>query len=337
MKKLLTIFLLILSISMIFAIEKPNIHASIMLDAKYYDGESANKGFYDTSNRFQVRKAAVNLDGNLAKYMNYELEFGISTCQGAGIDFKLMDATLEYELPLNTVIAVQQGHILRGIAGVTECSDRMTMEKPVFFTSLFNCHPTGILVKTIQELGAESELEVEAAFMNGGNSTMDDEWDYNYGMTYRTPVTGLAITGVYNHIGRKYYNTLGQNYSRAGYRAIGGLEYINYNLAATGEYYKAKGYLTKDNEIEAWYMMLGYALKVNSDRLKAIQPYAMYEYWDKEAENDIDSEYTYLNIGLNFSLNKYTKLRFAYKTELENPSGVTNTPDSAIMRLQLVY
>ncbi len=337
MKQTLALCLILVSLTVIHAFEKPNIHTSVMLDALHYDGDNANQGAYDTANRVQIRKAELGLEGALAEYMNYEIAFGVSTCQGGGIDFKLMEAVLEYELPYNIIVAIQQGHVLRGIAGSTECSDRMTLEKPIFHTSLFNCHPTGIVVRTVQELGMESEVEFEAAFMNGGNQTMSDEWDFNYGLIYRTPLQGLSVALDYNHVGRIYYDNLGQIYTRAGSRMIGGLSYEDYNITVAGEYFAVKGYTTEEDEMSAYYAMLGYSFPVDSDRIKAIQPYAMYEYWDKDSANDTESEYTYLNAGFNLTLNKYTKLRFGYQTELDKPDGAEEKPDSATLRLQIVY
>ena len=336
MKRLLLIILLVQAI-VLTAIEKPKMHSSIMLDAKFYSGSDSNSGLYDTTNRYQIRKAALEFEGKITDYLEYGIEFGVSTCSGGGVDLKLMEAALDYEIGNGFKAGLRQGHVFRGFAGSTECSDRLTLEKPIFYKTFATCHPTGFVLSYDSELPENSAIEIEAGLMNGPNGTLDGEHDYNFGTIISSPVEGLSLTMNYNHTANNYYNNDGTQFSDDGYRAIAGLKYDCYNFLATGEYYTGKGFSLSDQEMNAAYFQAGYVIQTDMERLNAVTPYFQYEYWDKNSDSDEESEYSYISGGLLFNLDSHTKLRFDYCTETDKPESATQIPDSFNIRLQLVF
>lgn len=332
--KLLTMITLVLILQMTLFAELPNIHSSIVLDAKFYSGGNSNTGSYDTSNRIQIRKAALEFTGTLDKKIDYALEFGLSTCSGSGLQLKLMDASIFYNLNENIKAGLLQGHILRGFVGKTECSERITLEKPAFFKTFAVCHPTGFVINTNFDLGETAGLETELALMNGVNGTFDGEHDYNLGLIFYTPLSGLAISADYNHTEKGFYDENYQLYSETGYRSIFGMKYDNYNLQATGEYLMGKGFTYDDQEMTAYYLQAGYAFPIQCNFLNYIQPYAMYEFWDKNSAEDDESEYTYINAGLNLGLTESTRLRFNYMKPQDKPDSAAEEAEIFVVRLQ---
>jgi hypothetical protein len=319
------------------AIQPPVVHPSIMLDAKFYGGDAANNGDYNTTNRYQVRKAALAFEGSLDENISYDIEFGTSTCSGSGVQFKLMDAGIFYHVNPNLKVGLQQGHILRGFAATTECTARMTMEKARFFTAFAACHPTGLVINNYLPLGDIAGLEAELALMNGTNSTLDGEHDYNLGTILHSPLEGLALTAVYNHTAQHYFDANYNEVSKDGYRAIGGIQYENYGIKATAEYYIGKGFSSHDQKMNAAYLEAGYAFPVAMQSLTAIQPYVLYEYWDKSADTDADSEFDFFSAGVNFSLSAATKIKMQYSLPTTTPDGLTEEPSSFVARLQIAY
>lgn len=319
------------------AIRPPVVHPSIMLDAKFYSGDAANNGNYNTTNRYQVRKAALAFEGTLDKNISYDLEFGTSTCSGSGVQFQLMDAGIFYHVNENLKVGLQQGHILRGFSASTECTARMTMEKPVFATTFGTCHPTGLVINNYFPMGEIAGLEAEAALMNGTNSTLDGEHDYNLGTILHTPVEGLAFTAVYNHTSHHYFDSNYNEVSKDGYRAIGGIQYENHGIKTTAEYFTGKGFSNHNQKMNAAYLEAGYTIPIAMQSLTAIQPYVLYEYWDKDADTDYDSEFDYISAGVNFSLSAATKIKIQYSQPSSTPHGLIETPSSFVARLQIAY
>ena len=314
----------------------PQVHAGIMLDFNSFSGNDANTGDYNTSNRFQIRKAALTINGRIGEYISYGIEGGVATCVGSGTGLKLMESEIDYHLNENITLSVKQGHVLRGFSGITECSVRVPMERPIFYTAMSTCHPTGFVANFQYDLPYEADIEVETAFMNGGgNNTLDGEKDYNFGTIINTPISGLAVTGVYNMVSKEYYLDNSMK-SKDGYRTIGGVKYDFANVNITGEYYTGKGFDTKDREYNAYYLLGSYKIETKiTERINYIQPFVRYSYWDKAAELDTEQEFGYLDAGLIISLDAYTKLKFNYKKNITTPNGINEEPSSFVARLQV--
>ncbi len=337
MRKLFIMFTILFVVGNIYSyqLEMPKIHAGIMLDSKFYSGDHANSGDYNTTNRYQVRKAAFEVYGRLDEQISYSIEAGISTCVGAGTNLKLMNAVIEYEWNENITLALQQGHVLRGFSGVTECSDRIPLERPVFYTSMTTCHPTGFVANFYYDLPANTSIEFEAGLMNGTTETLDGEHDFNFGAIYTSPIPGLSVTGVYNHTSANYYID-GKNQSKDGNRIIAGLKYELDNLSLSGEYYTGEGFDTYDREYDAYYLLAAYRIDTNfTSKISYIQPYARYTFWDKAAEDDIDNQYTFLDLGINISLSSTTKLKLGYQKNLDQPEEFKESPSCLMARLQI--
>ena len=335
MKKLVTMLLVLISVAA-FATDSmmPTIHSTIMLDANFYNGENSNDGTYDNSNRFQVRKAAISVEGLVGERMNYALELGLSTCVGSGNQLKLMEAELKYELIEDLLIGIQQGHILSGFTGTTECSARLTLEKPAFIPSFGNCHPLGFIITKYHELGLNMDIEAELAIVNGSGGTLEGENEYNFGLILGTPFSGLSLSGAYNHSKRSYYNQSYESYSRAGFRMISGFEYISRGLWLTGEYYYGEGFTRDDQEMEAWYLQAGYEIPTSIKGLNTIQPYLKYEFWDRDKGSSNSEEQVLVEVGMNFKLSPYTMIRTAYRQIDIDSVSTPAKPSALIVRLQ---
>ncbi len=317
-------------------VSMPQVHAGIMLDLNTYSGDNANTGLYDTSNRFQVRKAAFEVSGLLGDYISYGIEAGVASCVGSGTGLKLMDAEIEYHLNENISLGVKQGHILRGFSGTTDCSVRIPLERPVFYTAMTTCHPTGFVANFQYNLPFNSDIEFETAFMNGsGANTLDGEKDYNFGTIINTPFPGLAITGVYNIVSKEYYLDNAMK-SKDGNRIIGGFKYDKSALNITGEYYQGKGFDTHNREYQAYYLLSSYLFHLDfTKRIDYIQPFVRYSFWDKSAEIDSSLEYEYLDTGLIISLDAFTKLKFNYSKNIAYPKSMNEEPASFNARIQV--
>ncbi|MCD4829881.1 MAG: hypothetical protein K8R90_10675 [Candidatus Cloacimonetes bacterium] len=331
---ILAIIMLSVFATALAQIQKPSVHSTIMLDAKFYSGDTANDGSYDRDNRFQVRKAALAFEGVLTDRVDYALEVGTSTCVGIGGGVKLMEAVVMYALADNFHIGLQQGHILRGMAATTECAARLTMEKPAFLKTFGSCHPLGFVANNYIELGERMGLEAELAILNGVNGTLQGEHDYNLGIIFDTPVEGLSVAGVYNHTAQSYFDDNYEEYSEDGYRAGGGLNYLAHGIWVTGEYFTGKGFESDDQEMNAWYAQGGYEFSTGLERLPAVQPYICYESWDRDSENDSDAQFSYIEAGLNLRLSANTIIKSAYRTPHDTPDSAVEEPASFIVRLQ---
>ncbi|MDD3051255.1 MAG: hypothetical protein PHR06_08925, partial [Candidatus Cloacimonetes bacterium] len=315
----------------------PSIHGTIMLDTHFYESKSVDETNYDNSNRFQIRKAALGFEGFLDDNIQYNMEFGIATCIGKGDQLKIMEAGINYHFSENLSLGIQQGHVLRGFASDTECSNRLTLEKPVFMNTFGVCHPFGVVANGYFEIGKNAGAEIELGVMNGVNGTFDREHDINAGIIIDTPLNGLAISATFNHVNRQYYDENYSQYSETGYRMNCGANYLNHGFWITSEYFYGKGFTSDSQKMSAWYAQLGYDVLVNHSRLLTIQPFIHYAYWDKDCETDIEKVFTYLEAGLTFKLTANTMLKTAYDIELDQPESVDEQLQTATVRITTVF
>jgi hypothetical protein len=333
MKKIVVLLLLfVLTISWAEKLELPKIHAGFMLDGKLYSGDTANSGDYNSTDRFQIRKAAITLAGKVPRNVAYFVELGLSTCSGSGSDLKLMNAGLLLNLSENFHLGIAQDHVLRSFAATTECTTRLTLEKPNYLKTFGTCHPLGLIAGGYTELPAEIGLEYELALCNGVNGTLDGEHDFVLGAKLATPVAGLGLTASYNHTAANYFDATFKEYSEDGYRYNVGVNYENKGIWFTSEFSKGEGFTTDDQKMEAWYAQLGYLVKLKSGPFSGIQPYVMYENWDKDVAGK--AKYAYLNTGVNLKISPYSQLKLSYSKELEQPDGIAEAADSIVLRLQ---
>lgn len=336
MKKI--IILMIIAVSgLIYAAELPNIHATIMLDSKFYSGDNDNQGNYNSDNRIQVRKAALNFSGLLEEKIRYAIEMGVSTCTGSGDTFRLMEAEIFYNAFDNFQFGIKQGHIMRGFSFYTECSQRLTMEKPYFQKTFAACHPMGLVGEGYVSLPSEFGLQYEAGLLNGVNGTFNKEHDYNLGLMLSTPVPGIMLAGSYSMTAQQYFDENYQKYSEDGHRFGSGIEFHNSNIWLTAEYYAGKGFSYDDQEMTAYYAQAGYKVDIPLKNIEAVEPWTKFEVWDKDADNNEESEYTYFDAGVNIYLTPSTRLKAAYATITDQPDDAAKAPDSFIIRLQTEF
>ncbi len=312
----------------------PEIHSTITLDAKFYGSDNNNNGSYNNDNRFQIRKAVFGLEGIYDDYIEYSLEFGLSTCVGSGTQIQLMDAGLLYLINEDFKVGLQQGHILFGFASKTECSARLSLEKSDFIKTYGDCHPQGFLINKYTEIGSTMGIEAEFAVLNGKSSTFNGDARYNFGLIFDTPLQGLALTGIYNFGNQEFYGQDYKPYEKETKRFISGLEYRNYNLWLTAELYTGKGFTRSDQKMQAYYTQIGYDFKVDLPRLASIQPYLKYDFWDKDSDSKVKDEFKTIETGLNFKLSANTMLRCAYQKNTVESDISVKTPNAFVLRLQ---
>lgn len=325
-------FLMVISASA--ELKLPNFNGSVVLDSRFYSGDNANANDYQTSDRFQVRKATLSLSGEVDEDFSYALEIGNATCVGSGDQIQLMEAEVGYNIIDEVKIGFHKGHVLRGFASDVECGEQLALEKPIFHQSFSACHPTGAFAEGIFSFDNNMGLEVQLSFLNGRAGTINDEKEVNLGFIFDTPLKGLAVSGAYTHVDAIYYDGNFEEYSEDGYRAFGGVKYEDYGIIFISEYYKGEGFQKDDQVMDAWYAEAGYAFKTGLKKLKFIQPFAKYEFWDKDSDNDADTEYTYFQGGMNFKVSEHTNLKFSYVTQLDKPENIEEEADYFVVRFQ---
>lgn len=314
-------------------IEPPQTHISIMLDAKFFRGDRANDGSYDNANRFQVRKAEICFEGELADRAEYSTAIGMCTCSGNAATVDIPEAEIMYKLHRNIKLGLRKGHVLRGFNSRIECDGLLASEKPHYSLAFGSCHPIGIVASSHHELPHNMVIETEISALNGGNSTLDNEHEYNCGVVFQTPVPGLSAIAVYDHVNRKYYDSLFNQYSKNGYRWAAGLEYMAHSLWISSEYQRGKGFERDEQKMEAWYIQAGWEIGTNLKALPAIQPYAYYENWNRDIGDDAVNQY--LELGINFKTLPNSMLRVAYKSMIDKAPGSLADPDQLLARIQI--
>lgn len=328
------LLLVVLGIHSAGAIERPKVHAEIMVDGRFFFEGNANDGQYDTTDRYQIRSAAVTIDGKLPHNVEYFTEFGLSTCTGSGTDLKIMNAGVVMNITDSFHMGIAQDHVLRGFAATTECSTRLTLEKPNYVKTFGACHPLGFMMGGYTELPAGFGLEYELAICNGKNGTLDGEHDYVFGTKVDLPLDGFSLAASYNHTAANYFDEAYEEYSEDGYRYNIGVNYEKEGIWFTSEFSQGEGFSRDDQEMQAWYAQLGYHFKLNTQKtsLTGIQPYVMYENWDKDVDGD--AQYTFLQSGINLKVSPYSQIKFCYRKELDQANGVDKTADSFVIRIQ---
>jgi hypothetical protein len=332
MKPLLIALIMLFTTALFAQIESPQTHISIMLDGKVYEGDRANDGGYDYANRFQLRKAELGFEGSFNDRIEYSVALGMCTCSGSSSSVDIMEAEIMYSVLPQFQLGIAKGHVNRGFAALTECGARLASEKPNFTKTFGTCHPMGFVADYQLEFGSNASLETEIAYMNGTNDTMNKEHDINFGFMLLPPITGLSVSGLYNHTNRKYYDSEFNPYYKVGQRYGCGLEYIAHSVWLTGEYQRGKGFDRPEQKMQAWYAQLGYEVKTKLATLPAIQPYALVETWNKDIESSLT--YRFIETGITLKTSGYTQIRLAYKSNIETPLSNAKEPDLYLLRLQ---
>ena len=322
----------------------PEIHATVAVQSEFYFGEDdTTLGYQVPGNKFTIRYAAIELKGELEKYVEYNLEIGSASCVGPGIGIIRMEAGIFFK-PFDFLKAgIMQGHILRGFELGEECMDVLTAEKPRFSKTLAPCHPTGAVMKLNYSFTEATGISAEIAYLNGQQKgTFDEEHDMNLGLIFHTPISGLSVGGFHSDIEQDFeYDGKIDKASRTGF----GFNYDAFNVHLRGEYYLGKGFsssypdvTSEDLEMRMFYIEGGYKWQTKITAITYVEPYVMYQSWDKGYNVEGDQKYTYITTGLTLGLGSpNTKLRIDYETPIDSPPDTYDEAGRLIIRIQGGY
>ncbi|MCD6162764.1 MAG: hypothetical protein J7K40_10175 [candidate division Zixibacteria bacterium] len=359
---LLSIFFIAFSTNAIYAgeIEMPKFHVEVAVQSLIFSGDdivddSTGMSIYTVpSNRFEIRHAGFEIDGEISDYAEYCMEISVSTCGASSGAVSVSEASLFYK-PLKFLKAgIMKGHSMRGFELYKECTDVLTAEKPRFATIFSQCHPTGAVIEADYDIDERMGIHAQAGYFNGLSNSIDDEHDINMGLQFRTPVEGLAIGGFYTDWQWKVFDYAEmKNIPYDGSRMAFGALYENYNAHISGEYYLGTGFndpnpiraaymisgdtlQSEDLEMNAFYVEGGYTLNTGQVMMPFMQPYLRYQSWNKAANADGDNTLSYLTAGITLGLgSSETTLRIDYEMPLAD-TGILGYDEAnkLIVRMQ---
>ncbi len=340
-KYFIAILLLISSLAFTQNLNAVEIHTTIAIQSEMYFGENdTTLGYQIPDNKFAVRYAAVELEGKLGKYVEYNLEVGTATCLGPGSAVSMMEAGIFFK-PINFLkIGIMRGHIMRGFEIYEECMDIITAEKPRFVKAFAPCHPTGAVMDLNYDFTGTMGISAQLAYLNGTRKgIITEEHDLNLGVILHTPVPGLSLCGFYTDMKQDFeYDEEIDKALRSGF----GLNYDAFNIHIRGECYLCKGFfsiypdvLSEDLKMMASFVECAYMWKTGITILPCIEPYVMYQLWDKGYNVEGDQKYTYITAGLNLGIGSpNTKLRINYEIPRNFPEDKYEEAVSLTIRLQ---
>lgn len=381
MKLVKLIVLVLIFQTVLFAeIELPEIHTNIVIQAESYFGEddvvqdSSHSGIFENKiytvpvNKFAVRSATIEAEGTFKDKIEYNMEVGMATCTGGlGINILLMEAGLFYKPYDFMKIGFMKGHIMRGFEMHDECVGVLTAEKAYSLSAFKNqCHPTGFVFEANYNFNETMGFETQIGILNGPQEmSFDMEYDRNFGLIFRTPLSGLSVSGYFNLIKQDFGNVdpdTNEIVYEEGHRYGFGADYDLNNIFIRGEYYAGKGFtgskvpkkieFADELEMNAFYIEGAYTFKTNGEKIPYIQPYVMYQSWDKAF--DVDAFYwdnpatfkddkilcenfvsSYFTTGITFGLDEEnTKLKFDYEIPVTVPDNESKQTGKLIVRLQ---
>lgn len=343
--------LFVLSISLLMFIpiyaqnlKTPEIHLTVTVQTEFYFGEDDTiLGYQVPNNKFATRYAAIELEGELGKYVVYNLEMGTATCLGPGAAVNMMEAGIFFK-PINFLkMGIMRGHIMRGFELYEGCMDVLTAEKPRFFKTFAPCHPTGAVMDLDYDFTETVGISAQLAYLNGTQKgTITEEHDLNLGIILCTPVPGFSIGGFYTDMQQDFeFDEELDKASRNGF----GLNYDAFNVHLRGEYYLGKGFfsiypdvLSEDLEMRVFFFEGAYMWETGITALPYVEPYVMYQSWDKGYNVEGNQKYTYITAGLTLGLGSpNTKLRIDYEIPKEFPDDTYEEAARLIIRLQMGY
>ena len=322
----------------------PKIHTTVAVQTEFYFGEDDTiLGYQVPDNKFTARYAAIELEGKLGKYVEYNLEMGTASCLGPGAAVNMIEAGIFFK-PINFLkMGIIRGHIMRGFELYEECMDVLTAEKPRFFKTFAPCHPTGAVMDLDYDFTETVGFSAQLSYLNGTQKgTITEEHDMNLGIILRIPVPGLSIGGFYTDMQQDFeFDEELDKASRNGF----GLNYDAFNVHLRGEYYLGKGFfsiypdvLSEDLEMRAFFFEGAYMWETGITELPYVEPYVMYQSWDKGYNVEGDQKYTYITAGLTLGLGSpNTKLRIDYEIPREFPDDTYEEASRIILRLQVGY
>lgn len=335
----------------------PEFHADVSLQSIYYFDEDDRIPYLSSSSdKIEVRHAAIEAIGKLGEYLEYNTEIGLATCPGSSSSgtLTLMDAGIFFKPYSYLKIGFSKGHIMRGFELYEECIDVLTAEKPRFKT-IFPCHPIGALIEADYAFENNIGIHAQLTFNTGNGSTMEGEHDINLGVQISTPLKGFSVGGFYNNYQWKvseYDSDIGDFVATSydGNRIGFGIDYDERGINLRGEYLLINGYTdsdpirtytngtdtldTWDVESRAFFIEGGYRFDLKSEMIPYILPYAMYQSWDKASNADGDNKLTYLTAGIAIGVgSEEAELKIDYEMPLRSPDDTYDEAKKLIVRL----
>ncbi len=377
--KLTVLFLMVQT--MLFAeFELPEIHTNIVIQAESYFGDNdvvtdssyvgnfENPIYTVSDNKFAVRSATIEAEGLFKDKIEYNMEIGMATCtSGLGINILLMEAGLFYKPYEFMKIGFMKGHVMRGFEMHDECVEVLTAEKARFLGAFKNqCHPTGLILETDYDFTENMGFKTQIGILNGPQEmSFDTEYDRNIGLIFRTPFPGLSVGGYFNLIKQDFGgidSITNQPIYNEGHRYGFGADFDLNNIFVRGEYFAGKGFTgstipeiikpADEIEMNAFYIEGAYTFKTNSEKILYLQPYVMYQSWNKASnvnefywnnpatfiDDDILCENfvsSYLTLGVTIGLDEeHTKLKIDYELPVTVPDNESKEAGKLLVRLQ---
>lgn len=318
----------------------PDIHAEVALQSEMYLGEDDTiLGYLVPDDAIIVRQAVIGIEGQLGEYIEYLVEFGTATCMGRGAGVQRKHAGLLFKPCDFLKLGIMEDHAMRGFELYQCCMQVQTAEKPRFSFTFAPCHPTGAVIEANYDFTETMGISTQFGYFNGPAGTFDEEHDINFGITFRMPFEGLSVAGFYTDWQQDFeYDGEPEDGSRIGF----GLDFDRFNAHLRGEYYLGKGFYSsyedvtsEDLKMNAFYVEGAYAVQIGLDVLPYIQPYMMYQSWDKASNVDGDYIYSYLTAGIAIGIGEYNaKLRIDYEMPLSAPDDMPEEAARLIVRIQ---
>ena len=307
----------------------------------YYGDEDLENGFVLPDDENLVRKAAISINGTHGKYIFFEVELGSERCPSSSSDnVRVLEAKILFKPIENAYMGFSRGHILRGYHFSHDCTDLLTAEKVRWSSATAACHPTGVVAGYHMDFSKQSGLDFELSYNNGMNSnTVEDEFDFNIGVNYQSPIKGLSLMGFYTKMDTDF--DLDQTMDNG--KRIGlGARFDDGKFTLGSEYYFIDGAASPFDEktsselqMRAFYIETAYRFTFDKI-ISYVQPYVRYQSWDRGYNVSWDSNYEYMDFGMNVGIGGYdASFRAEYQTRIGEPDYSIDEEDKLILRLQI--
>lgn len=288
---------------------------------------------------FDVRRARVDLKGNISPYWGYRLQFDLSGSP------KLIDAYAELKLNDYLNITFGQAKVPFSLENLTSSTKLELIDRSQAVEALTargkdvggnqNGRDIGILLGgTLLKWKDRPVVDYRLGVYNGSgiNTTdKDEEKDYAARLIFY-PVTGLAVSSAW-YDGSRFVPEVKAgtvvttpskivNRDRLGFD----LSYDLKNFSLRSEYIYGKDDQT---EREGYYVLGGYYLLQ-----KKVQLVAKYDFYDADKAK-VDDASTWVVLGANYNFNANTKLQVNYSIKQEESTSIDN--NFANVQLQIGF
>ncbi|MDO8927960.1 MAG: porin [Bacteroidota bacterium] len=288
---------------------------------------------------FDIRRARVDLKGNISPYWGYRLQFDLAGSP------KLIDAYAELKVNDYLNITFGQAKIPFSLENLTSSPKLELIDRSQAVEALTargkdvggnqNGRDIGILLGgTLLKLKNRQVVDYRLGVYNGSGintADKDEEKDYAARLIFY-PVTGLAFSGAW-YDGSRFVPEVKTgtvittpskivNRDRLGFD----LSYDLKNFSLRSEYIYGKDDLT---EREGYYVLGAYYFLQ-----KKVQVVAKYDFYDADKAK-VDDASTWVVLGVNYNFNANTKLQVNYSIKQEEGTNIDN--NFANVQLQIGF